>query len=288
MALKYYTISHIIESRSLEFSMPSLRLAANLHWLFTELDFDDRFAAASAAGFTAVEFPTQWMGRATALHRLLGDHGLHQVLINTPAGDPGSPGDLGWASVPDAQSDFQRSFEQALDAAVTLGADVVHVRAGRVQEGQEPQHALDTVTERLAWAGDLARGSGVMPVLELQNQADMPGFAYRSMEDAEAIVNAVGSDRVQLLFDLYHAHRVHGDALYRFAELLPITAHVQLADPLARHEPGAGELDWQPILHRLAAQWDGWVGLEYAPNTSTSSALQWAEPYGITASTEPQ
>ena len=263
--------------------MPSLQLAANLHWLFTERGFDDRFAAASAAGFSAVEFPTQWADRASELRRLLNDNGLHQILINTPAGEPGSPGDLGWASVPDAQGEFQRSFEQALEAAVTLGAEVVHVRGGRLQDGQDQQHALDTATERFAWAGELAAGSGVMPVVELQNQTDMPGFVYRSMEDAEAIVNAVGADKVGLLFDLYHAHRVHGDALYRFEELKPITAHVQLADPQSRNEPGAGDLDWQPLLARIAEQWDGWVGLEYAPSTSTSAALQWAEPYGITA-----
>lgn len=263
--------------------MPPLQLAANLHWLFTERDFDDRFAAASAAGFTAVEFPTQWVGRAAEVRTLLDDNGLHQVLINTPAGEPGSPGDLGWASVPDAAGDFQRSFEQALEAAVTLGADVIHVRGGRLQDGQDQQHALDTATERFAWAGELARGSGVMPLLELQNQTDMPGFAYRSVEDAVAIIEAVGSDKVQLLYDLYHLHRVHGDALYRLAELLPITGHVQLADPLARNEPGSGDLDWQPILETLAAEWDGWVGLEYAPNTSTSAALKWAAPYGVTA-----
>ena len=45
--------------------MTGLRFTANLHWLFTEVDFDDRFAAASAAGFRGVEFPDQWVGRTS-------------------------------------------------------------------------------------------------------------------------------------------------------------------------------------------------------------------------------
>ena len=34
-----------------------LPVAANLHFLFTEVPFLDRFAAAARAGFKAVEFP---------------------------------------------------------------------------------------------------------------------------------------------------------------------------------------------------------------------------------------
>src|SRR6187401_2866476 len=39
---------------------PMPRFAANLHWLFTERPFLERFAAARAAGFDAVEFPSPY------------------------------------------------------------------------------------------------------------------------------------------------------------------------------------------------------------------------------------
>ncbi|MGO1876515.1 MAG: hydroxypyruvate isomerase, partial [Agrococcus casei] len=65
--------------------MTGLRFTANLHWLFTEVDFDDRFAAASAAGFRGVEFPDQWVGRTPEIAALLRASNLKQVLINTPA-----------------------------------------------------------------------------------------------------------------------------------------------------------------------------------------------------------
>ena len=36
--------------------MSALKFAANLSWLYTELPFLDRFAAAAQSGFRAVEF----------------------------------------------------------------------------------------------------------------------------------------------------------------------------------------------------------------------------------------
>ncbi|MBO0715662.1 MAG: hypothetical protein J2P59_12960, partial [Acidimicrobiales bacterium] len=55
-----------------------------------------------------------------------------------------------------------------------------------------------------------------------------------------------------------------------------LIAHVQIADHPGRGEPGTGKLD---LLRYLAALeehgYSGWVGLEYAPTTSTLESLAW-------------
>ena len=63
------------------------KFAANLSMLFTELPFLDRFAAARAAGFRAVEYLFPYAYDAKALAQRLADHGLQQVLFNAPPGD---------------------------------------------------------------------------------------------------------------------------------------------------------------------------------------------------------
>jgi hydroxypyruvate isomerase len=63
------------------------RFSANLGFLFTELPFLDRFAAAAKAGFKAVEFASPYEHGARDIARRLADHGLIQALFNLPAGE---------------------------------------------------------------------------------------------------------------------------------------------------------------------------------------------------------
>jgi hydroxypyruvate isomerase len=56
--------------------------SANLGFLFTELPFLDRFAAAARAGFKGVEFASPYEHGAGDIARRLADHGLTQALFN--------------------------------------------------------------------------------------------------------------------------------------------------------------------------------------------------------------
>ena len=63
------------------------RFAANLTMMYTEYSFLDRFAAAAADGFEAVEFLFPYDYPAGTLAGKLRDHGLNQVLFNGPPGE---------------------------------------------------------------------------------------------------------------------------------------------------------------------------------------------------------
>jgi Xylose isomerase-like TIM barrel len=101
-------------------AMGMLRLAANLSFLWTELPFADRFAAARAAGFDRVEYMFPYGFDADELRSRLDDAGLEQVLFNLPAGDwPG--GDRGIAADPSRVGEFRAGVDQALAYAEALG-----------------------------------------------------------------------------------------------------------------------------------------------------------------------
>jgi hydroxypyruvate isomerase len=75
-----------------------------------------------------------------------------------------------------------------------------------------------------------------------------------------------------------------GDLTRRTERLFPITAHVQIAGNPDRNEPDIGEanhLYLLDVLDRLGYQ--GYVGLEYKPKTTTAAGLGWARKYGIEA-----
>ncbi|PYE77771.1 hypothetical protein DFQ15_11221 [Xylophilus ampelinus] len=58
---------------------PMPRFAANLSFLYQELDFLDRFAAAARDGFGAVEYLAPYPFPVAEIAARLRDHGLHQV-----------------------------------------------------------------------------------------------------------------------------------------------------------------------------------------------------------------
>ena len=64
-----------------------LRFAANLTMMYNEVPFLERFAAAAADGFDAVEYLFPYDFAPDDIARRLQDHGLKQALFNLPPGN---------------------------------------------------------------------------------------------------------------------------------------------------------------------------------------------------------
>lgn len=85
--------------------------AANLHYLFNEVPFLERFAHAAASGFSAVEFQVPYDFPAQQLADLLTRHELALALIDTPTGN-WQAGERGHASVPGREQEFLEGLEK--------------------------------------------------------------------------------------------------------------------------------------------------------------------------------
>src|SRR5271157_2760562 len=120
-----------------------LRFSANLSMLFTEVGFLDRFAAAAAAGFEAVEFMFPYGYDKDRLAGLLHEHGLILVLHNLPAGD-WAAGDRGIACLPDRVGEFRAGVEEAVAYATALGCPRLNCLGGIVPPGVDMARAKDT------------------------------------------------------------------------------------------------------------------------------------------------
>jgi hydroxypyruvate isomerase len=261
-----------------ESSSGVVRLAANLKWMFTEVPFVERFAAAAEAGFTAVEFASPYELAPAEVRRLLDDAGLAQILINTPAGPAGSPTASGAAYVPGARQEFRDGVLRALEYTGALDARVVHVMAGIRPAEVDADLAFATYVSNISWAAEQARGTGVRLALEAINKRDQPGYGLASMETAAAVAQAVDPEVVGVLFDVYHAQVDRGNVIERFERLHPLIAHVQIADNPGRGEPGTGEIAYERVLARIAQSgYSGWIGCEYAPVAGTRDGLSWIE-----------
>ena len=257
------------------------RFSANLGFLFPDLPFLDRFAAAAGAGFAAVEYASPYEYAAAELRARLDDNGLGQVLINSPAGNRAA-GERGFACVPGREGIFRDSLNQALDYATALGCKRVHVMAGMPPKDAPLDTALALYAANLAWAGERARTAGVKLVIEPLNPRDAPGYPLRTQEQGAAIAAAIGRDRLGLQFDIYHCQIAQGDVTTRLAALMPAIDHMQLADVPGRHEPGTGEIGWEFVFRRIdELGYAGWIGCEYQPLGDTVEGLAWRQRYGV-------
>ena len=255
------------------------RFAANISMMFNELPFLDRFAAARAAGFEAVEFLFPYEFPAAEIAQRLKDNGLQQVLFNAPPGD-WAAGERGTASLPGRQQEFRDGIMQALDYAGALGCPRLHVMAGMVPTGVSQGTLTCLYAINLAWAAERAIAQGVTCVIEPINQRDMPGYALTGTANAVAAIEAVGRDRLGLQFDLYHTQITEGDLVPRARALLPYIAHMQVADTPGRNEPGTGEVNWPFVFAEIdAMDFTGWIGCEYRPKGETVAGLGWFAPY---------
>lgn len=258
------------------------RFAANLSMMYTEVDFLDRFAAAAADGFRAVEYLFPYAFDRAELARRLQDQGLTQALFNAPPGDF-DRGERGLACLPDRVDEFRRGLlEQALPYAQALGCRRVHVMAGLVPPGADRARLRDTYLANLAWAAGQARSQGVTLCIEPINTRDIPGFFLNRQDEAHAIVQQVGADNLKVQMDLYHCQIVEGDLAMKIRQYLPTgrVGHIQIAGVPERHEPDLGELHY-PYLFQLLDElgWDGTVGAEYRPRQGTRAGLGWFAPW---------
>jgi len=251
------------------------RFAANLSMLYPQHDFLDRFAAASADGFEAVEYLFPYDYSAADLKQRLDDNGLVQALFNAPPGD-WAKGERGTASLPGREAEFRAGFERALDYAAVLGNTRVHVMAGLLPSEADRARHHGVYLENLAFATAQAAKVGVTVMLEPINTRDMPGFFLNRQDQAQAICREVGAANLKVQFDFYHCQIVEGDLAVKLRRDMAGIGHIQIAGVPDRNEPDVGEVNF-PYLLQLIDElgYDGWVGCEYRPKGDTSEGLEW-------------
>ncbi len=245
------------------------KFSANLSMLFADRPMIERFGAARAAGFAAVEVQFPYDADAAAMASALGRHGLELVVINAPppnyAGGP-----RGFAAIPGGGERFRHDLRRAARYARVLGARHLHLMAG-VAEGE---------VARAAFAENLAHAAAAMPaqslVIEPINRGDIPGYFLADYGLAMELIDEVGAANLGLQFDAYHAHRITGDVIGTWERVRRAVVHVQIAGAPGRHEPEGGEIDYRGFLERIAADgYAGWVGAEYHPRGLTEAGLGW-------------
>jgi hydroxypyruvate isomerase len=255
------------------------KLAANLTWLFTELPFPERFAAAADCGFRGVEMLFPYELSVDEVRERLRTNDLELVLFNLPPGD-WAAGERGLAGLPGREAEFDAAVQTALEYARACGCPRVHAMAGLLPEGADRAPFNATYIANLQRAARACAASGITVTIEPLNAIENPGYLLRTTSEAIAVIDRVGEPNLALQLDLYHTQISEGDLERKIRQLHGRFAHVQIAGNPHRHEPDSGEVDYDYLLDVLdGIDYAGWIGCEYRPRSDTRAGLPWTRRY---------
>jgi hydroxypyruvate isomerase len=213
------------------------------------------------------------------LAEALSKHQLTQVLHNLPAGD-WAGGERGIACLPSRVGEFQDGVGKAIEYATALGCKMINCLAGIAPKDASAEQARQTLVDNLKFAAPKLADAGIKLLIEPINTRDIPGFFLNGTKQALSIIDDVGSPNLFLQYDIYHMQIMEGDLATTIKNNLAKIPHLQLADNPGRNEPGTGEINYPFLFQFLdSIGYQGWIGCEYKPKTTTSEGLSWLKPY---------
>jgi hydroxypyruvate isomerase len=254
-----------------------MRWSAHISWLFKELPYLERVAAARDAGFGTIE--SAWPEDAESrdgLAAAVEAAGVDVVLLNCAAGDTAG-GERGFVNDDSRREEAEAVFGEAVKLAVAVGAPNLNLLVGRALPGVPESRQRAAIISALRSFAPLAAAHGLRILLEPVNAIENAGFLAPTPDAAVELIEAAGSEHAEhlgLLLDLYHVARVGDDpatAIERHREWI---GHVQISDHPGRGAPGTGTLPIWDLLEQLrASRYDGTVGLEYEVSGPTTESL---------------
>jgi len=257
-----------------------LRFAVNLSLLFTEYPLLERFAAARAAGFSAVEIQFPYtQAPLEAIADALAREQQKLVLLNIPAGD-WDRGDRSLCCHPDRQQEFAEGLELALQWAQRLGVPSLNLLAGVTPPDQDEKRVQATLESNLKLASQRCNQAGIGLLLEAINISDLPGFRLHHSQQVVELIDRLNLDGARLQYDAYHLQTMGEDLIASLQQYHDRIGHIQIADAPGRQEPGSGEINFPSLFKAIeAVGYSGYISLEYNPSDHTEASLGWLQPW---------
>lgn len=172
------------------------------------------------------------------------------------------------------------SLRKSIDATSAAGWPNVITFSG-FRRGISDDEGIRNMVEGLKKIVGYAEQKKVTLCLEMLNsRVDVemkghPDYFCDSIERSIEIIRQVGSERMKLLFDIYHVQIMHGDVITRIRQHHSWIAHYHTAGVPGRGEiDGSQELNYPAIMRAIAETgYKGYVGQEFIPTRDKVQAL---------------
>jgi hydroxypyruvate isomerase len=169
-----------------------------------------------------------------------------------------------------------RELETTIPAAARHGVPNVIAMFGN-RRGKSDAEAIETCVAGLNAIKALAEDERITICLELLNsKVDHADYQGDRTAFGVAVVKAVNSPRIKLLYDIYHMQIMEGDIIRTIRDNRGWIAHFHTGGVPGRHElDGTQELNWRAVATAIAdTAFPGFVAHEFVPTRDPLTSLR--------------
>ncbi len=235
-------------------------------WCYAKIPIDDLCRAAAGMGITGMDLvaPEDWP--------VLRKYGITPAMVQ----GAGTFND-GWnnkANHEKLEEQTRTSIVRAADAKVP---NVITLFGAR--RGMSDQEGIDNCITGLNRVKKIAEDHGVTLCIELLNsKVDHKDYQGDHTNFGVAVIKAVDSPRVKLLYDAYHMQIMEGDLIRTIRDNIQYIAHFHVAGVPGRHEiDDTQEVEWRTVAKAIAdLNFPGYIAHEFVPARDPLTSLKQA------------
>jgi hydroxypyruvate isomerase len=169
-----------------------------------------------------------------------------------------------------------KNFERLIPRAAALQMPNVITFFGN-KRGMPDDQATENCVAGLNRVKKIAEDNGVTICVELLNsKVNHPDYQGDRTAFGVAIVKAVGSPRVKLLYDIYHMQIMEGDLIKTIRDNQQYIAHYHTGGVPGRHElDQTQEVNWAAVCRAIVdTGFRGYVAHEFVPTRDPLTSLR--------------
>jgi hydroxypyruvate isomerase len=235
--------------------------SCNIEQWFRPMPFLDRFAAAKALGFRAVEIWEPVAKRKAPSAQIIADTAKAQNMRVTTI-SPKAP------EIGDSQyhGQFLDYIDHVIDLMNMFDLSSFNLTGHKLIEGLSTEQMVENYTQALILAEPKLRAANKVATIEPYNPFNHPGHFVYGVEPALSIARAVNSPHVKLNWDFFHMQRTNGNLITHLENGFDQVGYVQFADSPDRNQPGTGEVNYANVFTKVRELgYKGYIGAEFFP-----------------------
>ena len=235
-----------------------------VRWCFDSIDVEKLCQGAAAMGLKSVELidPKYWpiLKKYGLVCAISSSHGFVK----------------GWNHV--ENHDYCASvITKSIDATSEAGFPNVITFSGMrqgIDEAEGFKNTVDGLKKVIGYA-EKKKVTLAFEVLNSRVNVTMkghPDYQGDKLEWAVELCNRIGSERMKILFDIYHIQIMEGDVITRIRQYKDYIAHYHTAGVPGRYElDDLQEINYPPIIRAIIETgYTGYLGQEFVPRTATA------------------
>lgn len=228
-------------------------------WCFRPMPIDELAAHSVKMGIRSIELigPDQF--------EVVKKHKLTSAMVS-------SHGFARGFARPEQHAECLQVLRERIDLAAAAGFPNVITFSG-FRKGLSDEEGTRNMVDGLKQIVGHAEKKGVTLCLEMLNSKvaiemkGHPDYFCDNIDKSVDICRAVGSERLKVLFDIYHVQIMHGDVISRIRQHFDWIGHIHTAGNPGRNEiDRSQEINYRPIMQALVdLGYKGYVGQEFIP-----------------------